>query len=351
MSHAFLDFTADQPGTARNQARAAGLRAQLGGLHASLLNSDQVTDRGLMLMRLGARTPSPAEQPIGRAALQALLAEREGILTDDSRLLALLAQRRNSLDRRLVAVAARRDPARPATALEEAMGSPLPTHEDLFPARAATVFLQALKAGSVLLDQDGVEWAQAVPAGFGPVSSADTRLRPTSVEVLAPDPWLAETHPLRRLAGPRRAPSRVRAAWPSRFNMDGWTSVLAEICLGAEDFGRLRVERARTVAAEAAVLIHTRGMTQAEALVLLRDIGGYDEPSATKAYRALWADPLAALAPVLGRILYDRLQSDTTDATGATPGEFRTQFLEAGPLPFPLLRALFLGPAPAHTDL
>ncbi len=350
MSHAFLDLADDDTGSARRQARADGLRAQLAGLDASFLGADQATDRGLMLMSLAAREQAPTDGPLGRAALQTLLAEQEGVLTDDSRLLALLTQRRDSLDRRLAAVASRRDPARPATALEEAMASPLPETEDLFPARAAQAFLQALKAGGVRVDSSS-DWAQAVPAGFGPVSSADTRRQPSSIEVQAPGPWLAETHPLRRVAGPRRAPSRVRAVWPSRFNMDGWTGVLAEICLGAEDFERLRVERARTVAAEAAVLVHTRGMVQAEALVMLRDIGGYDEHSARGAYDSMLAEPLGTLAPVLGRILYDRLEADATDSTGATLGEFRAQFQDAGPLPFPILRQLFLGPTPAHTDL
>lgn len=133
-------------------------------------------------------------------------------------------------------------------------------------------------------------------------------------------------------------PSKLRAAFPSRALADGWAHEAARHAAGASDL----LELCRGVAA---LRMHARGMTFAEAAAFLAREAGLPPAAAEREARRAALDPEVFLG-IWASLRLRSLRDEVAARSGISSREFHRLLLSHGGAPLPLLREILLGGAP-----
>jgi hypothetical protein len=186
---------------------------------------------------------------------------------------------------------------------------------------------------------------------FAPGPFEGDRFRSTLLAALPGSPGAAEAvsvlHFLARETYPGRhvyslylsaGPSKLRAAFPSRALADGWAHEAARHAAGAPDL----LELCRGVAA---LRMHARGMTLAEAAAFLAREAALPPAVAEREARRAALDPEIFLG-IWASLQIRSLRNDVAARSELSRREFHRVLLSQGGAPLPLLREILLGGAP-----
>lgn len=149
-----------------------------------------------------------------------------------------------------------------------------------------------------------------------------------------------------------RAPSKFGQVFVGYAFAEGWAHYAEEMMWDAGfrhdspemHIGQLQEALLRNARFVAAIGLHTKGMTVAEAVKLFREQGMQDEGNAEQQARRGTFDP-AYLNYTMGKLMIRKLREDWTATRGSRAAwkDFHDQFLRFGGPPIPLIRRAMLG--------